>query len=133
MFLVYIWESVANLHPSNLTMSTPAPLEKTPSRIGDDTVTASPNLKPEDTLEKKSISEKDTEKGVLSSKPVDATDLITGKTLAIVWTAFLMYVSVKGDQYNPLIRFRSVLLVALDNTIVCQFVLVSLLSFSDIP
>ena len=113
-------------------MSTPAPLEKTPSRTGDDTLTASPNLKPEDTVEKKSINEKDSEKGVLSSKPVDASDLITGKTLAIVWTAFLMYVS-KGHQFNPLIPLRSVLLVALDNTIVCQFVLVSLLSFSDIP
>ncbi len=67
--------------------------EKAVSQTGENTVTASPNLNPQDKPNNDSnakIEAADPEKGVLSSKQVDASDLIQGKTLAIVWTAFLM-------------------------------------------
>ncbi|KIM25825.1 hypothetical protein M408DRAFT_73890 [Serendipita vermifera MAFF 305830] len=75
----------------------------TPGPAGDDTVTGTPDLNAVDKHEKgASVNEKELEKGPPESKAINEDDLIKGKTLAVVWTAFLM----------------SVLLVALDNTIV---------------
>ncbi|PVF92610.1 ABC transporter [Serendipita vermifera] len=89
---------------------------------GDNTVTATPNATTHDITEKKGekdviakeenvkteaptdadADEKDVEKGKALASPINESDLLSGKRLAVVWSAFLL----------------SVLLVALDNTIV---------------
>jgi hypothetical protein len=73
-------------------------MEMTPSRTGDKTVTGSPNLKAQEYQEKvpgdSTITNKeadDVEKGAVAVKPtINEEDLIKGKKLAIVWSAFLL-------------------------------------------
>jgi hypothetical protein len=81
--------------------TTNEPMETTPSRTGDNTVTASPNLKGQEVQEKvpggastrevEPATEADVEKGtVVNSTGVNEEDLIQGTQLAIVWSAFLL-------------------------------------------
>lgn len=81
-----------NLQHSSTTSDA---LEMTPSRTGDNTVTASPNLNAQEKVPgDSSITNKnadDVEKGAVAVKSaVNEEDLIKGKKLAIVWSAFLL-------------------------------------------
>jgi hypothetical protein len=79
---------------ANHSPTTDDAMEMTPSRTGDNTVTASPLKQQEKVPGDSSITSKNTddvEKGVVAKKSaVNEEDLIKGKKLAIVWSAFLL-------------------------------------------
>jgi len=83
-------------HPHTSTAN--PSLQPSSSRTDDDTVTATPNPKGQEKgvdepvlVGEKAANEEDVEEGAMSkTSPINEADLIQGRKLAIVWSAFLL-------------------------------------------